>query len=240
VLKPAPTQAPLSWRTALLGVVVTVLLGIYLLAGHVATITAPSWAPYLSLAPLILMISTSVAGSFGWLCGALAGLVQVALAVYFQPLLHAELVWLYFVQHVGFNLALALMFGSSLRAGRVALITRMASIIRGGDMPPKVQVYTRQATQAWTLFFSAISLASVALFAWGSLEHWSVFANLLTTPLVGAMFAAEYAARRIRLRDVEHPSMLDNIQSIRAAWASQGHASNAPNPTDLPPRDVIQ
>jgi uncharacterized membrane protein len=221
VLNPALPDARLSWRAALLLLLATLLLSAYLLAGHIATTTAPVWAPYLALAPLILMVASTLAGQFGLVAGVVAGLGQLALTVQWQDALNAHLDWLYFLQHVGFNAALALLFGLTLRSGHLPLITRMAGLMRGPDMPPAVLAFTRGATLAWTLFFCTIALVSIGLFALADLRHWSIFANLLTTPLVGAMFLAEYAARRHLLRDISHPSLIGNFRSIREAWVRQ-------------------
>ena len=50
---------------------------------------------------------------------------------------------------------------------------------------------------------------------------WSVFANLLSLPLVALMFACEYVVRLRVLPDVEHVSLLDGIRlylrSVRAS-----------------------
>ncbi len=44
--------------------------------------------------------------------------------------------------------------------------------------------YTRRVTQAWTLFFTATAMVSVALFAIAPMPAWSTFANLGTPALV--------------------------------------------------------
>jgi uncharacterized membrane protein len=154
------------------------------------------------------------------LCGALF----VALRLYADQL-GQHLPLLYFVQHAGTNAALLVLFGRTLRAGREPLCSRFAATMRG-PLEPRVARYTRQVTVAWTLFFAAMTLASILLYAAGPLEIWSAFANLLTLPLVVAMFVVEYAIRLRVLPDIPHASIMS---AVRAYWSAQ----SAPTP---PPR----
>ena len=93
-------------------------------------------------------------------------------------------------------LGLALLFGSSLLPGRVALITRLAALMRGGNMPEPVASYTRGVTLLWTLFFVALALVSLALALWGSLSSWSLFVNFIAYLLIGGLMLAEFTFRR--------------------------------------------
>ena len=72
---------------------------------------------------------------------------------------------------------------------------------------------------------AAMATASTLLFFLAPLELWSVFANLLSLPLVGAMFAAEFAVR-LRL----HPDLCQGgvLRSVRAYW--ERNASHSPGP----------
>ena len=149
----------------------------------------------------------------------------VALALWFMrtPLaLHFE--WGLYLEHVSFNLAMALLFGRTLGAGRVPLCTQFATMIHGGTLPPAVVRYTRQITLAWTLFFVAIAGVSTLMFAVAPIVAWSTFANYLALPLVAVMFVAEHACRRFALPGEPNAGMLD---AIRAYRQTTGHTAPA-------------
>ncbi|WP_321963846.1 hypothetical protein [Paraburkholderia sp. J7] len=141
-------------------------------------------------------------------------LVALALWSMRTPLaLHFE--WGLYLEHVSFNLAMALLFGRTLAAGRVPLCTQFATMIHGGTLPPAVARYTRRITLAWTLFFVAIAGVSTLLFAVAPIVAWSTFANYLALPLVAVMFVAEHACRRFALPGEPNAGMLDAIRAYR-------------------------
>jgi len=133
--------------------------------------------------------------------------------------------WGLYLEHMGFNVALALAFGVTLLPGREPLCTRFAAMM-DGSLTPSVERYTRQITVAWTLFFVAIAAISTALFATASIAEWSTFANYLALPLVAVMFVAEHVWRRFALPDVHRPGMLDAIRAYRQTMAPR--AGRAP------------
>ena len=122
----------------------------------------------------------------------------------------------YFTQSICTNAALGLIFGRSLAAGREPLCTHLATMVRGPLQPP-VARYTRQVTVAWTIFFTAMIAASSLLFILAPVAVWSAFANLLSMPLVAAMFIAEYAVRKRVLPDLPRTHVLE---SLRAYWSA--------------------
>lgn len=102
--------------------------------------------------------------------------------------------WLYFLQDAGTQFALALMFGRTLLPGQMPLCSQIARLIHG-ELDEALTRYTRQVTQAWTLFFLAMTSISTLLFFTTTLATWSVFSNLLVFPLTGLMFLVEFALR---------------------------------------------
>ncbi len=146
--------------------------------------------------------------------GALAG---------FWPTLRENVAALYFVQHVGINLALAALFGRSLLGPGEALITHIARVAFGGDISARKARYTRQVTIAWTLFFVANAALSSLLFVALPIAGWSVFANLLGAPLIGAMFLAEHIWRQRVLPPEERPS----LAMVVRAWRARSSTPNA-------------
>ena len=120
----------------------------------------------------------------------------------------------YWLQHVGMQLILFMTFGRTLIAGRQPLCTRFARAVHA-VVTPQHEIYARQVTIAWTLFFVAMALASTLLFFLAPLATWSVFANFLTLPLVALMFVGEYWVRRWALPEMRHMHILDAVRAFR-------------------------
>jgi uncharacterized membrane protein len=116
--------------------------------------------------------------------------------------------------HLAVYLLLLAWFGASLRPGREPLVTCMARHVHE-SLSPELLAYTRRVTVAWCMFFLAMAVVSVALFAWAPIGAWSAFVNLLNLPLVIAMFVGEYLWRVLR-----HPelSRADIPTMIRSFW----------------------
>lgn len=119
---------------------------------------------------------------------------------------------LYVAQHMGINLFLAVLFGSTLRAGHKPLITTLAERVHSVFTPDMV-VYTRKVTFAWTLYFITMALVSLLLYAFASFDAWALFANLLTPLAVVAMFACEYGLRYWLHPEFERTSVADAVRS---------------------------
>lgn len=118
--------------------------------------------------------------------------------------------WFYYLQHLAMFVALAAWFGASLRPGRDALVTRFALRVEG-TLSPAGLAYTRRVTLAWSLFSAGLAGASTLLFFLGPLTWWSLFANLLTLPLVAAMFVAEYLVRIRVCPELGHGGVLRGV-----------------------------
>jgi uncharacterized membrane protein len=210
----------MSWVRIARGLAIAAGVVAYPVLAHYSTVTsaattmpslgvAVSLAPSLAIAlwlawrsprrPLMLLLGVAVAG--------LLGLSWDTLQRNFN--------WVYFLQHAGTNVMLAMVFGTTLLRGRQPLVTRLAGMVHRTRLAPEVLRYTRQVTLAWTLFFLATALVSSLLFCCASMGTWSVFANFLSFPLILLMFALEYAVRLRRLPDVERHSILEGV---RAFW----------------------
>ncbi len=128
--------------------------------------------------------------------------------------------WFYFLEHVAMFLVLAGWFGASLRPGREALVTRFARLVEG-ELSPAALAYTRGVTLAWAGFSAAVAAASALLYFLAPLELWSLFANLLTLPLVGTMFVAEFLVRMRVCPELSRGGVLRGVtRSVRAYWDS--------------------
>jgi uncharacterized membrane protein len=130
------------------------------------------------------------------------------------PALENHFGLVYWLQHVGMQLILFITFGRTLIAGRQPLCTRFARAVHV-FVTPQHEIYTRQVTIAWTLFFVAMALVSTLLFFLAPLATWSIFANFLTLPLVALMFIAEYWIRRWVLPEMRHTHILDAVRAFR-------------------------
>lgn len=186
----------------------------YYSAATSAAVTFPSLGVAVSLAPslaILLWLTWRSPRRLGMLL--LCAGVGVLLWGFWEAL-ERNFAWVYFIEHAGTNLMLAALFGRTLARGRQPLCTRFAETVRG-RLAPEVARYTLEITLAWTLFFLVISLVSTVLFVFGSIDAWSVFANLLSLPLILLMFVAEHRVRRRALPHLEHHSIMDSIRAFR-------------------------
>jgi uncharacterized membrane protein len=122
--------------------------------------------------------------------------------------------WVLLLQHVGINAMLCLGFGRTLAPGSVPLVSRMAAIVHG-VLSPRLVRYTRAVTWAWTLFFGATAVLSVLLFALAPATLWSAFVNLLSLPLLAAMFGGEYLVRMLAIPREERSSFFQAVGAYR-------------------------
>lgn len=199
----------------LAGLLSAAVVAVYAVIAHYSSANdgqVGSWAAVVALAPVVLAAAgfarRNTYGILIWLAAAVAA----GLLAWAWPWLQRHVAWLYFLQHIGANGALCLLFGVTLIAPRQPLCTVIAGIVHP-RMTPLVARYTRQVTVAWTVFFAAMVAVSVILFAFAPVEVWSVFANLLTFPLVGLMFVVENEVRK-RLIPPE-----DRVGLVEAATA---------------------
>jgi uncharacterized membrane protein len=175
----------------------------------------PDVAVALAVVPLV------AAGiALSWHAGPLAvrlvaGAAAIALLAWSWPVLRGNVTLIYFVQHAGINLSLAAVFGRTLFGPHEPLITRFARMARVEALSPVTLAYCRKVTLAWTIFFLAMAALSTLLFAFAPADAWSLFANLLTMPLVLAMFIAEQLTRN-RLPKEDRTGFADTLRAYRA------------------------
>jgi uncharacterized membrane protein len=141
----------------------------------------------------------------------LAAAAAGVLLLDYWPVLERNFSVVYLLQEGGFYSLMAGSFGQSLLGGRVALCTQLADKLHGPLTAEEVR-YTRRVTAAWALFFGSITAATFILYAFASLRVWSLFANFCVAPLIGLMFAAEYAIRRRALPQVPRRGILAAVR----------------------------
>jgi uncharacterized membrane protein len=168
----------------------------------------------LMVAPL-LVVAGCVLGRT-WRGGVLLALLTVAgvIGLLLWRVSGASLALLYPVPYLAVYAFLLWLFARTLRPGRQALITRLATHIHG-ELPAEIARYTRRVTWAWCVFFAAMALTSMLLFLFEPLPVWSVFNNLLNLPLVAAMYLGEYAWRLRRYPNFSHASIATVFRAFR-------------------------
>jgi uncharacterized membrane protein len=182
--------------------------------------TASRFASLYAWTPIALSVAWLVRHTRrrrAWLVLIAAALVALVL---FVPMSRTDASFIYQLQYLAMQVALAVLFGRTLVAGREPLVTRFARIVRG-ELPPEVVHYTRSVTVAWTVFFVAMGLVAMLLYWTAPREAWSAFVNLCTIPCVLGMFVGEYAVRRIRFASMEHSSILDGARAFQRAFSSR-------------------
>ncbi len=95
------------------------------------------------------------------------------------------------------NAALLVVFGSSLLEDRMPTVERFARMIHKELSPDRV-LYCRAVTKVWCLFFVLNGIASLGLALFAPFSAWAVYTGVISYLLMGALFAGEYAVRRIR------------------------------------------
>ncbi len=212
-------------RTRALVALAVVLSVSFALLAHAAVLRdVPSaLGVVLSVVPLVLLLAFAARRGRRLLAAAatLAG-AGVALWLGWDEL-ERHFTDLFFLEHAGLNVALAAIFGRTLRSGEEPLVTRFARIVHG-ELPPGVASYTRGVTIAWTLFFVAMVAASCALYFAGLHAAWSFLASILNPVLVAAMFVVEYALRHRMLPHLEPVGILGGVRAFMR------HFQGAPAP----------
>ncbi|MBI5785141.1 MAG: hypothetical protein HZA64_06770 [Rhodocyclales bacterium] len=151
-----------------------------------------------------------------WLIGGALAIAYAVFAHYVSVVTDLG-AWFGFIQNVGINTALAFVFGRTLAAGRRPLVTKVAAMVHE-EMSPALNRYTRQVTVAWTLFFTAYALVSAGLFFLAPVEAWSVFANILSLPLIAVMFLAENEVRKRTLPKHDQVGLVGTVRAVRAKF----------------------
>ncbi len=202
-----------AWRVA----ATVAVLVTWAVASHLgsAGMVGANFAALVAVLPLVVaavVLLWQWRGAGGRVAG-LAALVVLLVALW--PLLKSNAALLYYLEHVGSLLALAVLFGRSLFGVGDALVTSMARTIYGDTLSDRKQRYTRQVTLAWTVFFLANALVSSALFWLAPVRIWSIHAHLLMGPLVALMFLGEHLVRLRALPPHERPKLTEVLRAYR-------------------------
>lgn len=194
--------------------IATLMIGYALLAHHTnKSVHNGNLGAMVAIAPIILVLFVSTKHST-WLLGTLTVVLSTLLWLGWSTL--TQHFWLvYWLQDTGIQFVLFIMFGRTLFAGRQPLCTRFAQMIHSEPLTPIHEIYTRQITIAWTLFFALMTLTSTLLFYLTPLPTWSFFANFMTPALIALMFIAEYGVRIWLLPESRQTHILDAIKAYK-------------------------
>jgi uncharacterized membrane protein len=111
------------------------------------------------------------------------------------------------------SLFFCLLFAKTLLPGSEPLVTRIARLERG-ELSLELIAYTRRVTWVWAGFLLLVTLESILLATYTSVETWSLFANMLNYVFIGALFAAEYIYRINRFGRTGHASLWRMLSRI--------------------------
>jgi uncharacterized membrane protein len=217
-------------RTGLwLALLIALALGYALLAHLLTTAAQPTaLGAAASAAPWALLALVIAWRSAHRVAALLACALLLGLGGTFWELLERNTPWVYYLQHILMFVALGAAFGVTLRPGQVALCTRLARAVQG-PLSADAETYSRGVTLAWAVFCAVMVVASTLLFFLGPLAAWSVFANLLTLPMVGAMFLVEALVRVRVCPELSHGGVLRGaVISVRAYWESSVRPTPGP------------
>ncbi len=201
------------------GALLALGIGYALLSHRAAASTTPDlMGALVALAPLL-----ALGFMLAWRSRQRALMLALSLVAWaviygFRSWLVAHYNWVFLLQHAGTYALLCVGFGKTLQRGSTPMISRFASIAHG-SLTPALTRYTRAATWSWTIYFGATAGLSLLLFWLAPVAIWSTFANLLGMPLLGLMFAAEYAARCYALPAADRAGPLAAIRAYQQASA---------------------
>ena len=174
---------------------------------------ASAWNVVGVLSPMLLVIALGAWRSAHRWVGVVAVLSLAALCALALRGVQVSSHALYLAQHAGINFFLAIVFGSTLRAGHTPLITAVALRVHHGRLSPGHLPYTRKLTRAWVFFFTGIVAMSLLLYAYASFDAWAVFANIVTPVATGLMFGVEHFIRYRLHPEFERASVADAVRA---------------------------
>lgn len=208
---PIPARRVLAWLLVAAGGI-----GYAVLAHHAASAPQPGLFEALVFIVPLMAVAALLAWRSDHRRGWIALWLLAAAALFLlRERLAGSTAWVLLLQHAGINLLLAAGFGRTLAPGQVALLSRLARTVHGDATTPRVLAYTRAATWAWVAYFVATAGVSVLLFAFAPAPVWSAFVNLLSLPLLGAMFAGEFALRVLLIPRAERSGFVESMQAYR-------------------------
>jgi uncharacterized membrane protein len=186
----------------------------YVLGSHWLMTSAPAspWNAVVVVAPMLALATLLAWQRRQRMLASVAAVATAALVVqaWRGGGLAAEKI--YVGQHVAIHVLLAFVFGLTLQVGREPLVTALARRVHG-SLTAGMVAYSRKVTVAWTLYFVAMAVLSLVLYAAAPFAVWAAFANLGTPLAIVAMFLGEYLLRYRLHPEFERATL---AQAVRA------------------------
>jgi uncharacterized membrane protein len=135
----------------------------------------------------------------------------------------------YLGQHVLVHLALAIVFGVTLRRGATPLITKLADRVHG-PLTPAMNAYSRKLTAVWVGYFATMAALSLLLFTLAPFEIWALFANLVTPVALGVLLIGEFWLRYLLHPEFKRARFMDAVR----AYSQHSAAPRPPAPQRRP------
>jgi len=199
--------------TALLRAGAVALLALAPIGIHLAVVTG-KWPILIFAVPalqLLVMGAAMLARPASWRRWLIASAAVLMVSLLFAAASRLDLASLPGIPHALAYSSLLIGFALSLRPGHEAVLTRIATRLRG-PLPPGLHAYTRSVTAAWSCFFAAQLVLSLTLFLFAPVEIWSLFINVLNLPLVVTMFTIEYLYRVSHFPNFRHDRFSDFVK----------------------------
>lgn len=112
-----------------------------------------------------------------------------------------------------FPALLLFVFGRSLIRAREPLITYIGERSRG-PLTQAMRHYTRRLTQLWCAIFTALIIQALWLALHPDPRVWSWWTNVINYLAMGGFFVGEYAYRKYRFPEHNHPSFIEYLRII--------------------------
>jgi len=145
-----------------------------------------------------------------WLLLLFASVVAILLAYWGSAL------WFLYLPPVLLPLMMLIIFGRSLRRGRLPLVTAIGEAARG-PLSPAMRHYTRRVTQTWCLVFVYMSLVALILPWMGHEALWSWLSNVINYVLVIGLIIGEFILRKWLFPDHDHPGFFEFLRIVCSA-----------------------
>lgn len=174
--------------------------------------------------PLTALVSAAIAVNLGvlatrkavpWWLLAAAG--AAALAMMWSD---REIARLAFLPPILIYVFVCWVFARTLLPGREPLVTRIARLVREGELPQPLVEHTRRVTWLWAVVPAVMAAISLALARFAEPATWSLFTNVVSYLVLGALFLLEYLYRLLRYPAIRHDSPW-HVASRLVWWAPE-------------------
>ncbi|MDH5327481.1 MAG: hypothetical protein OEZ68_05940 [Gammaproteobacteria bacterium] len=132
----------------------------------------------------------------------------------FKLMQHYEFAILFFPP-VFASLGFLFIFGRTLTPNRTPLITHIALLYHGGTLDPALQRYTYHLTVAWVLLFAFLTVESLCLAFFASLDTWSLYTNGINYLFVLGLMAGDHIVRIWRFKHIKFPGFMGFLRMLK-------------------------